>query len=200
VVGTRRDAQSESIARTIAEADGIFLGGGDQIKLVSILAGSPVEAAIADAHVRGIVVGGTSAGSAALAKTTLAGNEVDEVGNLVEQYIGPGLGLVRHPTIIDTHFAQRRRLYRLFLAVAQVPELMGLGIDEDTALIVEGDVARVEGSGGVTFVDGRHITYSNAGEQRAGQALTLSAMRVGIIGAGYRFHMRERELLPAPSM
>lgn len=199
IVAAREHAYDPHIARTIAAADGIFLGGGDQVKLVSILAGSPVEGAIADAHVRGVVVAGTSAGSAALAKTTLAGNEVDEFGNLLEQYIGPGLGLVRGPTIIDTHFSQRRRLYRLFVAIAQYPTLLGLGIDEDTALIVQGDMARVEGAGGVTFVDGSAITYSNTEELRAGQPLTVSAMRVGIIGAGYGFDLQTRELITPPN-
>jgi cyanophycinase len=197
IVASRRQAFDPHLTDLVAAANGIFLGGGDQVKLVSTFAGSPLESAIVEAHVRGIVIGGTSAGAAALAKTTLAGNEVDEFGNLVDQYIGPGLGLVRHPTIIDTHFSQRRRLYRLFVAVAQYPDLMGMGIDEDTALVVQGDVGRVEGTGGVTFVDGRGITYSNAGDLRSGQSLTLSAMRVGIVGAGHSFNLRERELLSA---
>ena len=133
--------------KCIESADGIFLGGGDQMKLVSIIGGTTVADAIRAAHQRGIVVGGTSAGAAALAKTTLAGNETDEHGQLVEQYIGPGLGLMRHPTIIDTHFSQRRRLYRLFVALAEYPDLMGIGIDEDTAIVLRGDVGEVVGRG-----------------------------------------------------
>jgi cyanophycinase len=194
IIRNRDDASSERIASMFAAADGIFLGGGDQVKLVSILAGTAVENAIRDARLRGVVIGGTSAGAAALAKTTLAGNEVDEFGNLVKQYIGPGLGLIRHQTIIDTHFSQRRRLYRLFIAIAQFPELLGLGIDEDTALIVEGESAYVVGSGGVTFVDGGNIKYSNATRLKDGASLTLSAMRVGIIGNGHNFNFRDREL------
>ena len=195
MIATRDQASDPAIVHAINEATGIFLGGGDQVKLVSILGGSPVGEAIRDAYIRGAIVGGTSAGAAALAKTTLAGNEVDESGNLVEQYIGPGLGLIRDPAIIDTHFSQRRRLYRLFVALAEFPELLGLGIDEDTAIVLNGDIGRVIGAGGVTFVDGLGITFSNAAQLRAGEALTLSAMRVGIVGAGYALNLRTRELV-----
>lgn len=194
IVATREQACHPRLAELIAGADGIFLGGGDQMKLISVLGGTRAAAAIWDAHVRGVVVGGTSAGAAALAKTTLAGNETDTSGQLIEQYIGPGLGLISQPTIIDTHFSQRRRLYRLFVALAEYPTLMGLGIDEDTALVLRDDIGSVVGAGGVTFVDGRGVKYSNAGTRRDGMPLTLSAVRVGIVGAGHCFDLARREL------
>jgi cyanophycinase len=194
VIETREQASDPRTVELLSKADGIFLCGGDQVKLVSILGGTRTGAAIWDAHARGAVVGGTSAGAAALAKTTLAGNETDEFGQLVEQYIGPGLGLVQYPTVIDTHFSQRRRLYRLFVALAEYPDLIGLGIDEDTALVLRGHIGDVVGAGGVTFVDGRGVTYSNAGTRRDGMPLTLSAMRVGIIGAGHSFDLSTRDL------
>jgi cyanophycinase len=93
---------------------------------------------------------------------------VDEEGKLVEQYIGPGLGLLGFKSLIDTHFTQRRRLYRLFVAIADNPEIMGLGIDEDTAMIVKGEIATVVGKGGVTFVDGRSVRFDNADEVTKG--------------------------------
>jgi cyanophycinase len=194
-VTTREQASDPQVAESIASADGIFLGGGDQVKLVSIIGGTPVADAIRNAHARGIVIGGTSAGAAAFAKTTLAGNETDEHGQLVEQYIGPGLGLISYPTVIDTHFSQRRRLYRLFVALAEYPDLMGLGIDEDTALVLRGHIGNVVGTGGVTFVDGRDVSYSNAGRRRDGAPLTLSAVRVGIVGAGYSLDLIARDLI-----
>ena len=195
VIITREEASDAKVVAMIRDASGVFLGGGDQVKLVSLIGGSPVGESIRDAYVRGVVIGGTSAGAAALTKTTLAGNEVDEHGQLVEQYIGPGLGLLRHQALIDTHFSQRRRLYRLFVALAEYPELMGLGLDEDTAMVVTGDTGRVVGTGGVTFVDGRPVSYSNATELRNGKPLTISAMRVGVIGAGHTFDLLKRELV-----
>jgi len=195
IITARGHALDPRNAAVVASADAIFLGGGDQVKLISVIGGTPVGAAIHAAHRRGIVVGGTSAGAAALARTTLAGNEVDSAGELIEQYIGPGLGLVAHPTIIDTHFSERRRLYRLFVALAEFPALLGLGIDEDTAMVIEGEEARVVGAGGVTFVDARGVRFSNAGARRDGEPLTLSAVRVGVVGSGFCFDLAARELV-----
>lgn len=201
IVATRAQACDARVAGAVRSADGIFLGGGDQVKLISILGGTLTGEAIREAHARGVVVAGSSAGAAALAKTTLAGNETDEHGQLVEQYIGPGLGLVAHPAIIDTHFSQRRRLYRLFVALAEYPDLIGLGVDEDTALVIRHDRGVVVGAGGVTFVDGREVRYSNAGQRRDGAPLTLSAVRVGIVGAGHAFDLATRELIvPEPAV
>jgi cyanophycinase len=194
IINTREDAQKRDIAKMVSQASGIFLGGGDQVKLITTLSGTPVGDAIWDNYVSGGVVCGTSAGAAALTELTLAGNEVDEEGNLVEQYIGPGLGLLGYKTLIDTHFSQRRRLYRLFVAIAGYPDVMGLGIDEDTAMIVRGEVGKVVGKGGVTFVDGRTVKFDNAEEVTKGRQLTLSALRVGMVGTGYTFNLRMREL------
>ncbi len=194
IIETREDAQDRVIAKMVSKARGIFLGGGNQIKLITLLSGTPVGDAIWDNYVSGGVVCGTSAGAAALTELTLAGNEVDEEGNLVEQYIGPGLGLLDFKTLIDTHFSQRRRLYRLFVAIAGFPEIMGLGIDEDTAMIVRGEIGKVVGRGGVTFVDGRTVTFDNQEEVTKGRQLTLSSLRVGMVGTGYTFNLRLREL------
>lgn len=194
IIETREHAQNAETARLVSNARGIFLGGGDQVKLISTLSGTAVGDAIWEQYSGGGIVCGTSAGSAALTELTLAGNEVDEEGNLVEQYIGPGLGLLCFKTLVDTHFSQRRRLYRLFVAIAGFPEIMGLGIDEDTAMIVRGEVGTVVGKGGVTFVDGRTVTFDNSEEVTKGRQLTLSSLRVGMVGTGYTFNLREREL------
>ncbi|MFN2637488.1 MAG: cyanophycinase [Gemmatimonadaceae bacterium] len=194
LVESRDQASDPEIVAAVRDAKGIFLGGGDQVKLVSALSGTPLEAAIRDAYIEGAIICGTSAGAAALTKTTLAGNEVDDEGNLVEQYIGPGLGLLGYHTLIDTHFTQRRRLYRLFVAIAEFPALMGLGIDEDTALIVKREIGTVVGKGGVTFVDGSSVRFNNATDVTHGPELTISALRVGIIGTGQEFNLKKREL------
>jgi cyanophycinase len=194
IVESRDHAADSAIVAAVRAARGIFLGGGDQVKLVSALSGTPLEAAIRDAYMDGAIICGTSAGAAALTKTTLAGNEVDDEGKLVEQYIGPGLGLLGYHTLVDTHFTQRRRLYRLFVAIAEFPALMGLGIDEDTALIVKREIGTVVGKGGVTFVDGSSVRYNNATDVTNGPEVTISALRVGIIGTGQQFNLKKREL------
>ena len=203
LVQSRDDACDPKLVEQVRAARGIFLGGGDQVKLVSALSGTPLEEAIRDAYMDGAIICGTSAGAAALTKTTLAGNEVDDEGKLVEQYIGPGLGLLGYHTLVDTHFTQRRRLYRLFVAIAEFPALMGLGIDEDTALIVKREIGTVVGRGGVTFVDGSGVRFNNAADVTKAPELTISALRVGIVGTGQQFNLKKREVVallsPPPS-
>src|SRR5690348_4323040 len=189
------DDRDREIAAIVKDASAIFLGGGDQVKLVAALGGSLTLSAIKAVFRRGGVICGTSAGAAALTELTMAGGEIDEEGNLVEQYIGPGLGLLGFKTIVDTHFQQRRRLQRLFVVIGQNTELLGLGIDEDTALVVRGHVGEVIGAGGVTFVDGHQtVRFDNADDIEKGRQLTLSHLRVGIVGTNYHLNLREREL------
>ena len=194
VIDRRDRAQDPRIAEMIRGADGIFLGGGDQVHLVATLGGSRVDRAVREAYSRGAVVCGTSAGAAALTETILAGGEPDEYGQMQDLHLGPGFGLLGFRAMIDTHFSQRRRLQRLFMVIAQNPELMGLGIDEDTAVVIHGHLGEVRGRGSLTFVDGRGVRFDNADECMAGNPLTLSYLRVGIVGAGYTFNLREREL------
>lgn len=195
VVASREHAMDRQLAERVRDARAVFLGGGDQVKLVSCLSGTPLGHAIRDIWMRGGVVGGTSAGAAALTATTMAGGEVDLEGQLVEMYVGPGLGLLGWGAVIDTHFAQRRRLQRLFVMIAQYPTLMGIGLDEDTALVVRGNVGEVHGHGGVFFVDGRDtVRYDNKHEVALGRQLTMSHLRVGIVGSGHRLDLERREL------
>ena len=195
VVDNRDRANDASIADRVHSAAGVFLGGGDQVHLIATLSGTLVGQAIREAYLRGAIVCGTSAGAAALTETTLAGGEFDEDGKEIEMYIGPGLGLLCFEALIDTHFAQRRRLHRLFVAIAGYPQLLGLGIDEDTGLVVHGSVGEVVGRGGVTFVDGRDtVRFDNASQVKKGGELTLSHLRVGLVGTGQRFDLAAREL------
>ena len=194
IIDRRARAQDARIAEMVLGARGIFLGGGDQVHLVATLGGSRVGRAIKEAHSRGAIICGTSAGAAALSDTMLAGGETDEEGQEVPLYLGPGFGLLGFSALVDTHFSKRGRLQRLFRRVAENPELMGLGIDEDTALVVRGHLGEVVGNGSVYFVDGRGVRFDNAEEAKRGAPLTLSYLRVGIVGAGYPFDLREREL------
>jgi cyanophycinase len=192
----RHDARGDrEAAARIDDAAAVFLGGGDQVKLVATLSGTRTCNAMKALFRRGGVVCGTSAGAAALTTLTMAGGEIDEEGNLVEQYIGPGFGLLGYEAIIDTHFSQRRRLQRLFVVVAGNTQLMGLGIDENTAFIVRGHLGEVIGAGGVTFVDGRDsVRFDNADDLEKGRQLTFSHLRVGIVGTRYHLNLVEREL------
>lgn len=192
----RADSRSDrELAATIRDAAGVFLGGGDQVKLVTELSGTRAEEAMKELFARGGVVCGTSAGAAALTALTMAGGEIDDEGQLVEQYIGPGFGLLGFEAIVDTHFSARRRLQRLFSVIAGRPNLLGLGIDEDTALVVRGSIGTVLGKGGVTFVDGRDsVRYDNSAELDKGRQLTFSHLRVGVVGTDHELNLDRREL------
>lgn len=194
VVDRRDQAQDRRIAKMIEGADGVFFGGGDQVHLVATVGGSRLDDAVREAYVNGATICGTSAGAAALTETILAGGEPDEYGQMQDLHLGPGFGLLGFRALMDTHFTQRRRLQRLIMVVAQNPAIMGLGIDEDTALVVQGHLGHVVGRGSVTFVDGRGVRFDNADECTDGRALTLSYLRVGIVGGGYTLNCREREL------
>jgi cyanophycinase len=194
IVDRRDRAQDRRIAKMVQDADGIFFGGGDQVHLVATLGGSRLDRAVREAYANGATICGTSAGAAALTETILAGGEPDEYGQMQELHLGPGFGLLGFRAMIDTHFTQRRRLQRLFMVIAQNPEMLGLGIDEDTALVVRDHLGEVVGRGSVTFVDGRGVRFDNADECMEGNPLTLSYLRVGIVGAGYTLNLREREL------
>jgi cyanophycinase len=192
----RTDARSDrALAAAIDGAVAVFLGGGDQVKLVAELSGTQSEVAMKRLFARGGVICGTSAGAAALTALTMAGGEIDVEGQLIEQYIGPGFGLLGYEAIVDTHFSARRRLQRLFVVIADHPQLLGIGIDEDTALVVRGNVGQVVGAGGVTFVDGRDsVRFDNAHDLERGRQLTLSHLRVGIVGTNYHLNLEHREL------
>ncbi len=194
IVDRRDQAQDRRIARMIEGADGIFFGGGDQVHLVATVGGSRLDRAVRETYANGATICGTSAGAAALTETILAGGEPDEYGQMQDLHLGPGFGLLGFRAMIDTHFTQRRRLQRLFMVIAQNPETLGLGIDEDTALVVQDHLGEVVGRGSVTFVDGRGVRFDNADECMDGKPLTLSYLRVGIVGAGYSLNLREREL------
>jgi cyanophycinase len=191
----KSEKADKALAALIDDAAGVFLGGGNQVKLVAELSGTRAEEAMKNLYARGGVVCGTSAGAAALTALTMAGGELDDEGKLVEQYIGPGFGLLRYDTIVDTHFSARRRLQRLFVVIAANPTLFGIGIDEDTALVVRDGIGEVLGAGGVTFVDGRSsVRFDNAHDLDHGRQLTLSHLRVGIVGTRYKLDLECRDL------
>jgi len=195
IIDRRQRAQDAECAELVRTARGIFLGGGDQRKLVSTLGGSRVWRAVKEAFGNGATVCGTSAGAAALSETMLSGGEVTSAGSAIPLHLGPGLGLLGFSSVIDTHFARRGRLQRLIQQVARNPELLGLGIDENTGIVVRGHLAEVVGPGNVYYVDGRDAKFDNAVDVKAGSAaLTLSYLRVGVVGAGYTLDLREREL------
>ena len=151
---TRRDCQEAGACERIEEASGIFFTGGNQLRLTTLLGGTPVAKLIRLRNARGVTVGGTSAGASILSEHMIAAGDEGSAMIAGSVRLAPGLGLTNR-FIIDQHFRQRDRLGRLLTALAYNPFAVGIGLDEDTAAFIGPDeTVEVEGSGGVTIVDG----------------------------------------------
>ena len=186
----RQQARDPEFVRRIRECDVVFLTGGDQLRLTSLLGGSPVLEAIKDHYWNGGVVAGTSAGAAAMSATMIFEGDAEKSMKKGNVQMVPGLGLLRTATI-DTHFIQRGRVSRLLEVVASNPGLVGLGLGEDTGIVIR-DGVRVEviGTGVVVVVDGHDIRYSNITAIRLGQPIAVEHVVVHTLveGANYDLH------------
>src|SRR5690606_21125924 len=156
---SRDEADDSERARRIFDADGIFMSGGTQKRLVEILGGTRIHDAMRRAFVqRAACIGGTSAGASAMARHMLERGTKDKLPVKHTSRLESGLDFLQN-VVIDQHFSERQRLARLLSAIAKYPDLIGVGIDEDTALIVSGSGhMEVVGAGAVTLLDGRHMS------------------------------------------
>jgi cyanophycinase len=198
VTGIRPDERSEAdepeMARLVAEATGVFLTGGNQSRLTQVVAGTRLGDALANAHDRGAVLAGTSAGASAMASHMVAYGQTGSTPKNRMVQLSAGLGIVQG-LVIDQHFEQRGRIGRLLALVAQSPSLLGIGVDEDTCAIVFADGSlHVIGRGAVTIVDGRSIS-TDAYRGKGYKPLMVSGAVLHSLPSGYWFDLRRRELL-----
>ena len=178
------------------DAAGIFFSGGDQLRITSQIGDTGIEAKVRALYERGGVVAGTSAGASVMSETMLVKGTSKETHRIGDLHMAPGMGLVRN-VIIDQHFAERGRFGRLLGAVAHNPRVLGMGIDEDTAAVVEGDEFRVIGSGAVYVVDGADVTYCNVAEAKMDCALSMHDVKVHVLSDGDGFDFaRRRPIAP----
>ena len=188
-IATRDEACEEATAAEVFEADGIFMTGGDQRRLLALIGGTRIDHAMHRAlRVRGACIGGTSAGASAMSEHMLFDGSRDLLPHKGSVHLGAGLGLVRR-VVIDQHFSERQRLGRLLSVVAQNPYLLGAGIDENTELIVRpGHGVEVIGDGAVTLIDGREM-QSNFTEVTNRATLELADVRLHLLPAGVRYDL-----------
>ncbi len=191
-VDSRRRANHLYLVRLIDKATGIFLSGGDQLRITTILGGTAANEALRKAYLRGAIIAGTSAGASVMSNTMIVEGDSEEAPKLNTIKMAPGLGLLEE-AVIDQHFAQRGRIGRLLSVVAHNPYIMGIGIDEDTAVLVHPD-ARLEiiGSQTVTFLDGRRVLYTNVSELSPGQALAIENVILHVLPKGFGFDLIRR--------
>lgn len=183
----RGDADSDGAARMLADATGVFVSGGDQSRLRTLV-GSRTNDILAERLGTGLVVAGTSAGATAMGRTMILSGRGPEVSAAAVR-TGPGLGLAPK-VLIDMHFGERGRLPRLLSAVAIDPDHLGVGIDENTAILVEGQRFEVLGSGVATVADAEHATVVHpAGDC---DPFTLFDVRLHLLPAGSVFDIARR--------
>lgn len=192
----RRDTEREDWLRALDTATGIFLTGGNQLRISTILGGTPVAKAIRRRNARGVHVGGTSAGAAVLSEHMIAMGEEGPTPHAGMTTLAPGFGLTNR-VVIDQHFRQRDRLGRLLAALAYNPFAVGLGLDEDTAAFIDpGDVIHVHGAGAITVVDAAGITYSSIAGAPEGAPVCMTDVRLHVLTAGAKYHLSRRVAVP----
>lgn len=196
---TRTQANDETTAHALRDTTGIFMTGGNQLRLSSTIGGTRLADAVLEQFARGAVVAGTSAGASAMSSHMIAFGASGATPKHRMAQIAAGLGVLPG-VIIDQHFQQRNRLGRLLSLIAQNPSLLGLGVDEDTAGVVGPDhVMEVIGRGSITVVDGSR-SETDAWEVRGHKPLMISGVVLHSLPAGYRFDLRRRERIVAPTL
>ena len=193
----RATAASPEITEVLDDVTGIFLTGGNQMRLASIVAGTPVARKVRSRNMAGVVVAGTSAGASILSSHMVAYGASGPSPRMRMAQMTAGFGLVPG-VVIDQHFRQRDRIGRLLALVAGSPELLGIGIDEDTAALFTGDTLEVFGRHSVTIVDGTHIE-SDIHRVKGHGPITVSGAILHVLSAGNRYDMVERRLVPNES-
>src|ERR1700691_3231528 len=190
---TRRDCQEPGRLRRLEEASGIFFTGGNQLRLTTLLGGTPVAKLIRVRNAHGVTVGGTSAGASILSEHMIAFG--DEGSSMISGSVrlAPGLGLTNR-FIIDQHFRQRDPLGRLLTALAYNPFAIGIGLDEDTAAFIETDnTVHVEGSGAITVIDAAEVQFSSMDNVQEGRPVCLLGVKLHILTKGGTFNLHSRQ-------
>jgi cyanophycinase len=196
---TRAQANDETFARAVRDATGVFLTGGNQLRLSSTLGGTRLAEAVLERFRHGAVIAGTSAGASAMSSHMIAFGASGATPKHRMAAIAAGLGVLPG-VIVDQHFQQRNRLGRLLSLIAQNPSLLGLGVDEDTAGVVGPDlVLEVIGRGSVTVVDGA-AAETDAWEVKGHRPVMISGVVLHSLPAGYRFDLRRRHRVAQPSL
>ncbi len=190
---TREDCSDEKHLGYIEKADGVFMTGGNQLRLSTTLGGTPVAQMIRRRNADGMHVAGTSAGAAFMPEHMIAGGIEGSTPSPDKVTLAPGLGLTNN-FIIDQHFRQRDRLGRLLTALAYNPFAVGIGLDEDTAAFIRpGDDLEVVGSGGITVIDPSQLSHSSMDVARRNEPVSLIDVKLHILISGGRFEIGSRE-------
>ncbi len=191
-ISTRDEAANPAWLADIENATAVFITGGNQLRLTTILGGTAIARAIRKANARGVTVGGTSAGAAILSEHMIAYGKEGITPHAGKVALVPGFGLTNR-IMIDQHFRQRDRLGRLLTAIAYNPFAVGVGLDEDTAAFIDHEKKlTVVGAGALTIIDASELTHSSIAEVKQGMPVTMTNVRLHIIAHGGSFDLETR--------
>jgi cyanophycinase len=195
-IASRDEAGKGEWLDYIEKANGIFVTGGNQLRLTTILGGTPIAKAIRRANARGVTVGGTSAGAAILSEHMIAYGAEGHTPHAGRVTLVPGFGLTNR-IMIDQHFRQRDRLGRLLTALAYNPFAVGVGLDEDTAAFIdEKKRLTVVGAGAITIVDASELAHSSIAETKEGKPVCMTNIRLHVLVDGGTFDLETRRAEP----
>jgi cyanophycinase len=197
-INERSDCDDELLLEEMDNATGIFVTGGNQLRLSGILGGTPVGQRLRRLNAEGIPIAGTSAGAAMMSQHMIVGGASGTSPKEDGVNLAPGLGLT-NTAIIDQHFSQRDRLGRLLTALSYNPFLIGVGVDEDTAFLIDGDNhCEVIGSGVVTILDASQLSHSSRSSAESGAPLSLVDIRLHVLAEGCEYNLETREVTLPP--
>lgn len=192
-VRMREDAHREENIEMFKGSPVVFFTGGDQLRIASQIGDSPVYQALTELYEQGGTIVGTSAGAAVMPETMLVSGLSEDSSEMAAIGMSPGLGLLKN-VVIDTHFAERGRINRILAAVAQNPRNIGLGIDEDTAVIVKANKEfTVLGKGAVYVVDGTDLSYSSLSLERPEGVISIHGLKLHVIADGDAYDLEDRQ-------
>jgi cyanophycinase len=197
-VSQREDSFAVESIKKVERADALFFTGGDQLNITSLLGGTPLHNLVYERYKEGILIAGTSAGAAMMSSSMIISGHSDSPPKVSGVSIAPGMDMV-DGTIIDTHFSQRGRHGRLLTAIAHYPQVLGLGIDERTAMVFRNGGFKVIGEGVVTVFDGRNMHYSDLPYRKDSETVGMFGVDIHVLPAGYKYNMKERQPI-APSL
>lgn len=191
----RVEANDKDLAESLEDADLIFITGGDQLRLTTIIGGSRVLKVIHDRLEAGALIAGTSAGAAVFSDTMIYEGESEEGLFKGRVLTTSGFGFVKN-IVFDTHFMARGRIGRLVQIVTTNPTCIGVGIGEDSGVVLKGDgIAEVIGTGQVIIVDGSDIGHSNIMGIKPGSPIAVENVRIHSLVNGYGYNFQNRRFL-----
>ena len=190
-VDQREDCFSKAALKKVEAADALFFTGGDQLNITSLLGGTPLHDLLRERYSEGVLIAGTSAGAAMMSSSMIISGKSDAAPQVSGVEIAPGMNLIEG-TIIDSHFSERGRHGRLLTAIAHFPQVLGLGIDEQTAIVFRNGGFKVVGKGAVTVIDGSQMRYCDLPYRRDRETIGMFGVDVHVLPSGYSYNMNDR--------